>query len=373
MVNKERLLEEYRTLTAFDSESFHEADIAAYLADRLEDLGLKVHMDDAGRLLSDSEDSAGNIYGFLKGNAKGEPVLLSAHMDTVAPGKGKRFTPHPDGRVTSDGTTVLGADDVSGLATILETLSVIRANSLPHPDIEVVFFTAEEPYCRGSSVFDFSRIRSKIAYVFDLDREVGTVAVSAPTIIQFRADITGTSAHAGFEPEKGISAVEAAALAVTRVKTGRLDEFTTANIGLFNGGTGRNVVPGHAVVEGEVRSSLDERAKEAASDIGKIFEKAGHEKGVRVDFSTREMIRAYSLKPSAKVAQRYKKAAKAAGVSDFATVATFGGSDANSFNANGIEAVVVSNAMHNVHTVSEYFYEDELVRSTEIAIKLVTV
>ncbi len=372
MVNKERILDEYRTLVSFDSESFHEKMIAAYLFDRLTELGLEVSIDGAGRLLSAGEDAAGNIYGFLKGNAKGEPVILSAHMDTVAPGRGKKLVRHDDGKMTSDGTTVLGADDVSGICVILETLSVIKANCLPHPDIEVVFFAAEEPYCRGSSVFDHSVLKAKHAYVFDLDGEIGTVAISAPTILQFRAEFKGVSAHAGFEPEKGISAIAAAAQAVTKIRTGRLDDHTTANIGLFSGGTGVNVVPGKAVVEGEVRSSIDERAQEVADLIGQTFKEAGKEAGTEVVFSTQKMIKAYSISPDSGVVKRYEKAVKEAGVTGFGTVSTFGGSDANPLNEHGIEAVVVSNAMHNVHTTSEYLYEDELIRCTGIAIKLAT-
>ena len=372
MVNKERMLDEYRTLVSFDSESFHEKIIAAYMYDRLSELGLSVSSDDAGSLLSAGEDSAGNIYGFLKGNAKGEPILLAAHMDTVAPGRGKKLVRHADGRLTSDGTTVLGADDVSGLCVILETLSVIKANCLPHPDIEVVFFVAEEPYCRGSAVFDYSKVRSKYAYVFDLDKEIGTIAISAPTILQFKAEFKGVSAHAGFEPEKGVSAIAAAARAVTKIRTGRLDDSTTANIGLFNGGTGKNVVPGSAVVEGEVRSSSDERAREVAASIGRAFREAAEEEGANVVFSTQKMIKAYSLSPDSEVVKRYERAVKEAGISHFCTVPTFGGSDANSLNEHGIDAVVVSNAMHNVHTTLEYLWEDELVSCAEIAVKLGT-
>ena len=359
MVDPKRLLDEFVTLASFDSESFHEEEIAGYLQNKLGSLGLEVNMDDTG-----------NIYAFLKGNSEGELVLFSAHMDTVAPGKGKKVIIHPDGKVTSDGTTVLGADDATGIAAILEALTVIRESDLPHPDIETVFFVAEEPYCRGSSAFDHSKIKSRFAYVFDLDGAVGTIANRAPSIISFKAVIEGKSAHAGFEPENGISAVAVAALAVSRMKLGRIDAETTANIGLINGGTGRNIVPGRAVVEGEVRSLDGGKANSLIETIAAEFRTAAQEYGAQVIFEAEEMISAYCVDEASEVIRKYKKALESLEYGPARIVTTFGGSDNNSLNKHGIEGIVVSNAMHNVHTTSEFFYVDEFVKSAEIAIKL---
>ncbi|MCR5330781.1 MAG: M20/M25/M40 family metallo-hydrolase [Lachnospiraceae bacterium] len=375
MIDNLRLIDEFRTLASFDSESFNENEIAGYLYRKLVDLGLSVKTDDAGSRLRknagyDEGPAFGNIYGLLEGNTDGEPVLFCAHMDTVSPGKGKKPVFHPDGRVTSDGKTVLGADDATGIAAILEALKVIREYNLAHTDIEVVFFVAEEPYCRGSSIFDYSWIRSKQAYVFDLDGKVGTIANRAPSIISFGARIEGKSAHAGFEPEKGISSIMAAALAISNIKSGRIDHETTANIGLISGGTGRNTVPESTCVEGEVRSLDAEKAHSVIETIRSEFLSAAQLYGAKVIFEAEEMISAYHVDETSPVIKRYEAVMKELGYGPATIVTTFGGSDNNSLNRHGIEGIVVSNAMNNVHTTGEFFYTEELIKSAGIALKL---
>lgn len=370
MVNQARLLETFKALSAFDAESYHEKEIADYLFRRLSDLGLAVEMDDAAGKLSDHEHAAGNIYGRMQGNSAGEAVLFSAHMDTVSPGKGKQVLLHPDGSVSSDGTTVLGADDLTGVAAILEALTVIREQNLPHPDIEVLFFAAEEPYCRGSSVFDFSKVRARMGYVLDLDGRVGRIANRAPTILQFRAEIIGKSAHAGFAPEEGVSAISAAALAISRLRLGRIAPNATANVGTIHGGTGRNVVPGCAVAEGEIRSSEDACAKAIADEIHRTFAWAAEQFGASLRFTVDEMVKAYYVPETSAVIRRYADAYGKLGYGKPEIVSTFGGSDNNLLNQHGIEGIVISNAMNKVHTVEEYFSMDEFVRSAEIVLML---
>lgn len=372
MINKQRLTDSFKALAAFDSESFYEKEIADYLYKNLIDLGLEVVRDEAGRIIRNNEKATGNIYGILKGDTEGEPVLFAAHMDTVAPGIGKKVIIHEDGRVTSDGTTVLGSDDITGIAAILEMLEVIKENQLPHPDIEVAFFVAEEPYCIGSSVFDYSVIKSKKAYVLDLDGPVGRIANAAPSIIQFEIKIEGKSAHAGFEPEKGISSITAASKAIERLKLGRIDESTTANIGKIIGGSGKNVVPGVTYVEGEVRSLDNSKALSVIRNIKETFENAAKEMGAHVTFESKEMVRAYKVEVESQTVKAYTAALASLGYGEPEIITTFGGSDNNNFCMHGIEGIVISNAMNAVHTTNEYFYIDDFVKSTEIIIKLAT-
>ena len=169
MVNQERLLDEFIRLVGMDAESYEEREVADYLKCRLAELGFSVEEDHAGELLAEKGSAlgrnpaqrAGNVYGCLKGNKDGEPVLFSSHMDTVSPGNGKKAILHEDGTITSDGTTVLGADDAAGIAAILEALEQIRENDLSHADIEVLFPVAEEPYAQGSRIWKTARRSSR--------------------------------------------------------------------------------------------------------------------------------------------------------------------------------------------------------------------
>ncbi|MBQ6782599.1 MAG: M20/M25/M40 family metallo-hydrolase [Acholeplasmatales bacterium] len=371
MVNKERMKKEFEKLISFDSESFHEREIYNYLKNKLIELGLDVKTDNVSSKF-DSNDGGNNIYGFLKGNVEGESILLSSHMDTVKPGIGKKVVYHDDGKVTSDGNSVLGSDDVTGIVEILEALYQIKENNLKHPDIEVVFFVAEEPFCVGSRYFDYSLIKSKYAYVFDLSGEIGTIAISAPTILSFDINVIGKSAHAGFEPEKGISAIAIAAKGISNLKLGRINEYTTLNIGLISGGTVRNAIPDNVILKGEIRSSIHEKALETLDYVITIFDYVSKEYGGLIKYNSEENIHAYKVSSDSILIKNYQKALDKLGYGKCNIIDTFGGSDNNNLNKNGIEGVVLSSAMNNVHTKEEYFYLEEFYKAAEIAIKLVT-
>ena len=370
-MNKDRLLNEFKKLISFDSPSYYEDDIAFYLYDKLNELDLEVYMDNAIFKLTGRNTKAGNIYGFLKGNIKGDSLLFSAHMDTVKPANNKKAI-ISEGIVKSDGNSVLGADDVTGIAEILEMLTVIKENNLSHPDIEIIFFVAEEEFCKGSSVFDFSIVKSKYAYVFDLSGKVGNIAISAPSIISFEIVINGKASHAGFEPEKGISSILVGALAISRIKTGRINEDTTLNIGTINGGSGKNIIPERTIISGEIRSMNHVYALELVNDLKNVFTEEANKFNATIDFKYIENIYAYRIKEDDLVIKKYIEAIKKLGYENPKLINTFGGSDNNNFNKNGIHGIVVANAMNNIHTTDEYFELEEFYKATEICIALAT-
>ncbi|MCH5204544.1 MAG: M20/M25/M40 family metallo-hydrolase [Oscillospiraceae bacterium] len=373
MTSSDRIREEFEKLASFDSESYEEYEIKEYLGERLTELGFEVYEDTAFKTFQvQSSRPAGNLYGFLKGNTAGEPVLFSAHMDTVSPGKNKKVIWHEDGRATSDGTTVLGADDISGLVSILEALSTIKEDELSHPDIEVVFSVAEEPFCKGISAFDFDRVKSKIAFVLDLTGKVGTAAIRAPTILSTDVWIYGKAAHSGFSPEEGINALTIAANALSKLKTGRVAPDTTVNFGLIDGGTGKNIVPDSVHIQGEIRSLVHEKALAQAEVIERAFSEEARLIGGEVEFSTEENLLAYDISEDEPVRKRFEKAVFELYGEKAEYITTFGGSDGNYFNKNGIRSIVVANAMENVHTVSETTSISELIRSAELTLKLMT-
>lgn len=386
MINEERLVHEFIHLVSFDSESYGEVAIAGYLKQQLIELGLRVEKDDAGKQMrrsfndfsenSQTEKCAGNIYGFLPAydpdGIYSEGILLSAHMDTVSPGIGKQAIVQRDGRITSDGTTVLGADDGAGLAEILETLRVLQERQLPHPDIEVLFTVAEEPYAQGSRIFDYSKIRAKMAYVLDMSGAVGRAAVAAPSILSLRIHVTGKSAHAGFCPETGIHAIQIAAKSISRIECGHIDGETTVNLGTIQGGTARNIVPDSCEITGEIRSLNHEKALQQAEWIRSIFEEESEQTGGIAKIEVQEEFRGYLIEEQEPVVTRFQQACRDLGLSG-GLEKTFGGSDNNHFTSHGIRGIVVANAMNEVHTTKEYTTKEELVRAAELTLKLITI
>lgn len=377
MVDAGRITEEFRRLVSFDAPSYEEREIAGYLKKKLKSLGLSVTEDAAAKELRKEDQSrrntASNIYAKLPGTKAGEPVLFSAHLDTVSPAIGKKAIVRPDGTITSAGDTVLGADDVSGLTAILEALTVIREQNLPHPDIEILLTVAEEPYCSGSRFIEYERLTAKRGYVLDLTGPVGTAAIKAPSILSVQAVVKGHAAHAGFEPEKGINALTITAAALAKIRTGRVRKDLTVNFGTIRGGTGKNIVPAEVVTEGEIRSTNGRLAIAEAERIRKIFtETAERYHGTAQVFIT-EHVRAYSVPKQTKTVRMYRKAvSEALRCTTPECIVTYGGSDANRLNEHGIETIVVACGMQNCHSTQESTTVEELTRAASIVLALMT-
>lgn len=378
-INRDRLAAEFKRLVSFDSESFHEKEISEYLKDKLRNLGLRVEEDHAKErflengYLEEREGLASNIYAYLEGNAKGAPILFSSHMDTVKPGRGKKAVFSEDGTITSEGNTVLGADDVSGLVSILEALTVLKEKNLAHPDLEILFTVAEEPYCEGSRHVEYERLRAKEGYVLDLNGAVGRAAVAAPSILSLRVRVKGKSAHAGFAPERGINAMSIAADALSNIRTGRVHENLTVNFGLIHGGSGRNIVPELLEIEGEVRCLEHERAICETELIRQIFEKSAKKYGGSIEFTVTEHIHSYKVLEEKNVIQRFRQVVGEQLVQKSAEfITTYGGSDANRLNEHGIETIVVACAMENSHETTEFTTIGELERAAGLTLGLMT-
>jgi tripeptide aminopeptidase len=198
MVNRDRIINEFIQLTKIDSISLYEREMADALKLKMLKEGINVKEDDAGKKIG---GNAGNLICTLKGNKNVSPIVLMAHMDTVTPGIGKK--PKLEGSfIKSDGTTVLGGDDVGGIVCILEAVRVLKEQNIDHGDIYIVFTVAEEIGLQGAKNLDFAAINAKYGFVMDLGGEIGFVATSAPTQNTFDIKIKGKAVHAGIEPEK---------------------------------------------------------------------------------------------------------------------------------------------------------------------------
>jgi tripeptide aminopeptidase len=368
MVNKARLVEEFCSLAAVDALSYQEREIADRLKSSLEELGFDVKEDAAGKNYS---GNAGNVYGYLPGEIEGAPLLFSAHMDTVAPGRNKRAIINEDGRITSDGSTVLGADDLSGIVAILEAIKTIKDLRLPHRSIEVLFTIAEEVYIKGSEVFDYTMLRAREAYVLDLSGPVGTAAIKAPTLVSFSVKIIGKASHAGFAPELGINAIATAAEVITGIRQGRIDEDTTVNIGLIEGGTSRNIVSDKCIFKGEIRSLNHEKALDEMIKVKDIIHNITIKYNAEQEVSTEFGCLAYEVDKEHQVVKNFEKSCIKAGC-NMKLIETFGGSDNNNFLRHGITGIVIACGMNQVHSSSEYSHIDELIKCSKIVLELMT-
>lgn len=366
MINQDRLRNTFTELVKIDNPSCGERAVCDVIRDKLQALGIASYEDDTGEKIG---GNCGNVYAYIDGSQDLPPLLLSAHMDSVEPAVGKRAVCHADGTITSDGSTVLGADDLAGVAAILEALTVLTENNIPHRPLEVLFDVSEETYCTGIQQFDFTRIQSKEAYVLDLSGPVGQASYQAPSIMAFRAEFHGRAAHAAFAPEDGIHAVKAAADAISSIPCGYVGD-TTVNIGTIGGGVADNIVPETCTVTGEVRSFDDDSAKAQLRKVEESMKNAAAKAGATVDFYTETFCVAYRVERTEPVARRFRSACAEIGLqSSFVT--TYGGSDNNHFFHQGIRGLVVACGMNNCHSREEYTSVSELEKAAKLTLALI--
>ena len=365
MINRDRLLSLFEQLISFDSPSFGEREICDFIKGKLADLGIAACEDGAAEKIG---GNCGNLYAYVGGALNLPPLLFCAHMDTVEPSRGKQMRTAAGGIITSDGKTVLGADDCAGIAAILEALTAAEESGLPHRPVEIVLTVAEEPYCVGIQHFDFSKLRSREAYVFDLTGPVGGAAYQAPTILSFEAVFTGRASHAGFAPEKGIHAVKAAGVAVAQIPCGRIGD-TTINIGTISGGSADNIVPDRCTVTGEIRSFSDKEAHEQFDNICTAMEQAAKACGAEVALQGTVNCTAYRTDPAHSAVKRFESACSRLNLKAN-LCKTFGGSDNNHLALQGVGGIVVATAMNNCHSCAEYTTEQELEHAADLALAL---
>lgn len=365
MIDISRLLVLFERLISFDSPSFGEREIGDFVTDQLKKLQISVWEDGAAETIG---GNCGNLHGYLEGTLDLPPLLFCAHLDTVEPARGKRMRISEEGVITSTGETILGADDCAGIAAVLEALTSLRESNRPHRPIELLFTVAEESYCRGVQMLEPAALRSREAYVFDLSGPVGSAAYQAPAILSFSAVFTGRSAHAGFAPEQGVHAIQAAAAAVAAIPCGRVGD-ATVNFGTIAGGTADNIVPDRCVLTGEIRSDSNEEALRLLSSITRTMQETAEKYGAKAELEHTMRVAAYRTPLESAVVKRFQSACGGLGLCPQLRP-TFGGSDNNYLSQQGIQGLVVATAMNHCHSTAEYTTVAELERSAELALAL---
>jgi tripeptide aminopeptidase len=379
------VVDEFIKMASINSPPGQEGALGAYVVERLTQLGCLVTIDDSaagtgsdiGNIIARYPGRPGPVErqepaegqrlskgGQEQGSSEGEraaqvPVLmLSAHLDTVMPTAG--MVPQRCGnRLVSNGETVLGADDKAGMAMILALVEVLqRDEGLACPPLEIVLTVQEEVGLIGCRRLT-EPLQGAYGFVLDGDGNVGTVVNRAPTHTVMTLKVRGRAAHAGVEPEKGVSAIVAAAEAIGQIPSGRLDGETTSNFGTIHGGTAMNIVAEQVEITAEVRSLAPQRMEAEVQRILDVFGRVCAEKGACLQVEKEVQYQAYALADDHPLISMAREAAQAMG-EPFVLEATGGGSDANIFNEWGVPCAVLGIGMMEPHTVAESIAVDQL-------------
>lgn len=360
-INKKRLVQEFIKLAEIPSPSYREREIADYLKGRLQELGLTVEEDDTAAKIG---GSCGNLLARLPGDERYPALFFSSHMDTVTPAEEIKVV-FQDGVFSSQGNTVLGGDDKAGITAILEVLEMLRENPTPHGPLEILLTVGEEQGLQGSKNFDCSQLKAHFGYVLDSSGKPGNIIVAAPAQNILHVTVRGKAAHAGFEPEAGVNAIRIASEVIARLRLGRIDEETTSNIGIIEGGKATNIVPDTVFIQGEVRSLNRQKLDELTSEIVGEFESISKIPGAKCDLEVVFEYPEYHLASDLPVIKFAREAITRAGLEPHLETSG-GGSDANIFNAAGLAAANLAVGMQGAHTTEETLEFNDLLATVRL-------
>lgn len=373
MIQQNRLVEQFLQLVRIDSETRHEQQISQALKTLFGGLGLSVYEDETAAVTG---HGSGNLIFTLEateGQAHLPAILFTCHMDTVTPGNGIKPRVDDDGYIRSDGTTILGSDDKAGIAAMVEAIRVLKEERIPHGKLLFVITAGEESGLLGSRAMAQNppeQLKAKYGYALDSNGKVGQIAVAAPTQARIQITIKGRSAHAGVNPEDGISAIQVASKAISRMPLGRIDFETTANIGSFAGGGATNIVCERVDIAAEARSREQAKLDRQLEAMKQACESAAQEMGAKAEFVSEVIYPAYKFDETAPVVKLAMRALESIGRQP-STFQTGGGSDANMFNGMGIPTVNLAVGYENIHTTEEQMPISELTAVAELVVAIV--
>lgn len=357
MINKKRLINTFKELVVIDSPSENEGKITEFVAKKLTEMGGKV-----------TRDKFGNIIAKFRG--EGSPIMLNAHLDTVEPGRG--IVPRISGKkIVSSGATILGGDAKAGVSIILEAIESAHEKNIKTRPIELVLTLEEETTLGGAKNLDYSKIKSTEGIVFDGDEEVFNLYISSPTYYNVDIEIIGKGAHAGVEPEKGISAIELASQLIGALPLGRVDLETTMNIGLIEGGSARNTVPEKVILHGEIRSRNKKTLKKLLQLTKSMTTKVERDNpGSKIHLLLEKDFEGFVLKKDNLLIKKMIKTLEAINLKP-ELQDSGGGSDANIFCEHGIEVAIVGTGVYLSHTTREFVVIDEMVQASDFCLEFI--
>ena len=357
----------FTELAALPSPPGEEREVADRVISFLRDLGLEVDEDGAGAKVG---STMGNLLCRLEATADGgTPLFLCAHLDTVPP-EGPIEPVVDDGVVRNAAGTILGADNKAAVAVMLEAVRALLSEQRPHAGIELLFTPKEEVGLLGAAAFDHQRLHARVGYVYDQAAPIGEVILGAPSAHAMQVRFHGRAAHSGMYPEEGRSAIAAAARAITDFRLGRVDEHTTANVGVIEGGTAGNIVPEWCTFLAEARSHDEAKLADLVQEMLEAVTFAAELGDCEVETEVKKHYRGYRFKQDDVPVRLACEALKRSGYEPELGLSG-GAADANVFNERGLACVNLANGMTDIHTADERIAVADLGSMVDVTLALV--
>jgi tripeptide aminopeptidase len=266
--------------------------------------------------------------------------------------------------------TILGADDKAAVAAILEAVESLAEDGVPHGDLRVIFDVAEEIGLFGARQLDPSDLNAEMGFVIDTMKPVAGITWSAPSHVNLLVEITGKASHAGMAPEQGVSAIVAASNAISKMNLGRIDDETTANIGVIEGGKARNIIPDRVQIKAEARSRNESKLAAQVEHMKSVFEHEAAKVGAHANVELEQEYYAFKWTGDDDVVKLAAEASRSMGIEPVLSDGG-GGSDANVFNKAGLASVVIGVGYDGIHSPSENISVTDLAKCAEYSAALV--
>jgi tripeptide aminopeptidase len=359
----------FTELAALPSPPGEERVVADRVTAYLRDLGLEVAEDDAGARIG---SNAGNLYARIEPtDESGTPLFFCAHLDTVPPEAAIEPVVE-DGIIRNATGTILGADNKAAVAVMLEATRQLLSENRPHGGIELLFTPKEEVGLHGAAAFDHEQLHARVGYVYDQAAPIGEVILGAPYAHSMEVRFHGRASHSGMYPEEGRSAIAAAAKAISDLKLGRIDEDSTANVGIISGGTAGNIVPEWCSFLAEARSHDPRKLADLVREMLEAATFAAGLEDCQVETEVHKSYSGYRFKRDDYVVRLAGSALERAGYEPSFKLSG-GAADANVFNERGLACVNLANGMAEIHTPQEHIAVKDLDRMVDVTLALVDV
>ena len=372
MINKDRMVKNFMEMVQIDSVSLHERAMVDYLVAYFTAKGYDT-VEDRTPIEEIPGATGGNVIVKIPGNSEKETLIICAHTDTVEPGNGITPQISSDGKyITSDGTTILGADDKAGIAQIIEIVNIIEENTIDHPPLELFFPMGEELGLVGAQHFDSSKVEGKRVVILDGGSVPGDVIVAAPSYYKVFGTIVGKASHAGGAPDKGISSIQVMSKAIAKMHMLKVDEETTTNVGKVICDFPLNVVPEITTFGIEVRSINIQKGEDQVKHVVDAIQSEVDAHGATATITVEQALVAYEMSEDHPMIQAFKKMCELQGYT-YNPIHSRGGSDMTALRTyHGIEGIVIAPGGEFAHTLQERVNIENFVACTEQLLAIVT-
>ena len=402
-INKSALYERFKSYVNFETTSDGKAtcfpstakqlDLARYLVDELKAIGLSdVEMTEHGYVLATlpaNRSEALSVIGLIahmdtSDEASGANVQVQLHQGydgrdlVLSEGNVLKTKDFPEilnyvGQdiITSDGTTLLGADDKAGICAIVSACEHLLANDeVKHGKVRICF-TPDEEVGRGTEHFPMESFGADFAYTVD-GGEIGELNYETFNACNAIIIFNGVSVHPGSAKNKMRNAVSLAAEWQMALPAGERPEYTEGYEGFYhtvriNGGTDRVEID--MILRDHDKALLAKR-KQVVLDLASFMNTKYGAGSVECKLTDCYSNMKEYILPKYEVVERAEQAMRKANVLP-KIVPVRGGTDGARLSEMGLPCPNIFTGGHNFHGRFEYLPLQSLIKATEVVINLV--